>query len=298
MPGDLGRPILAHQRSLAEDEPAIGTPPPAPDPAAAAEAERQRLAAAREAARASGVLVQLQGRRQAAPETQQEVEERPAPGTAVVAVPGAEGPRTGGPGQAGPLPDQGGGAPSGRTLSAGTVIPASLITGLDSDLPGTVLAQVTEHVRDTASGRTVLIPQGARLIGRYDSAVAFGQRRALLVWRRIVFPDGSSVALDDLPASDASGHAGIADTVDTHTWQLVKGIALSTLLGVGTELGLGRGESELVRAVREATQQNAARAGDQLVARHLEVRPTIRVRPGWPVRAVLHEDLVLAPWKG
>ncbi len=184
------------------------------------------------------------------------------------------------------------------TLSAGTIIPASLITGLNSDLPGVVIAQVTENVRDSAAGRTILIPQGAKLIGSYDSRASYGQRRALLVWNRIVFPDGSSVGLDKMPAADAAGYSGLSDGVNSHTWQLVKGIVLSTILGVGTELSLGSSESDLVRAVRESAQQNAADAGQQLTARNLDIRPTITVRPGWPVRVIVNEDLVLQPWTG
>jgi type IV secretion system protein TrbI len=186
-------------------------------------------------------------------------------------------------------------APSAWTLSAGTIIPASLITGLDSDFPGTVLAQVSENVRDSATGRTILIPQGARLIGRYDSVVAYGQRRALVVWTRIVFPDGASVELDNMPATDAAGYAGLEDRIDSHTWQLLKGIGLSTLLGVSTQLSLGGG-GDLVRAIRESTQQNGARAGDQITSRNLDVQPTITVRPGWPVRVLVNKDLVLQPW--
>lgn len=144
----------------------------------------------------------------------------------------------------------------------------------------------------------MLIPQGARLIGSYDNVVAFGQRRALLVWQRIVFPDGASMRLDNMPATDSAGFAGVEDQVDFHTWRLLKGIALSTLMGVGTELSLGSGESDLVRAIRESTQQNAARAGDQITSRNLDVQPTITVRPGWPVRAVVNRDLVLRPWRG
>jgi type IV secretion system protein VirB10 len=183
-------------------------------------------------------------------------------------------------------------------LSAGTVIPASLITGLTSDLPGMVLAQVTENVSDSATGRTVLIPQGSRLIGSYDNVVAFGQSRALLVWQRIILPDGTSISLDNMPATDLSGYVGVKDRVDFHTWRLLKGIALSTLLGVGSELSLGSAESDLVRAVRESTQQNASRAGDRITARNLDVQPTLTVRPGWPVRGVVHKDLVLRPWRG
>jgi type IV secretion system protein TrbI len=190
------------------------------------------------------------------------------------------------------------GAPSPWTLSAGTIIPASLVTGLNSDLPGTVIAQVTENVRDSATGRSVLVPQGARLIGMYDSVVAYGQRRALVVWKRIVFPDGSSVGLDNMPATDSSGYSGVRDGVDSHTWQLIKGVALSTLLGVRSQLSLGSSESDLVRAIRESTQQNAANAGNQITSRNLDVQPTITIRPGWPVRVLVNKDLVLQPWRG
>jgi type IV secretion system protein TrbI len=304
LPGDLGRPILEHQRSLAEPVPPAGTPPSEPDPArAAAEAERQRLAAAREAARSSGVIVQLQGGGRPAPEARTQPGSPPPAAPAAPALGSAtvgEAPRIA-PSRAdaddtNPHPLRP--APSPWTLSAGTIIPASLITGLNSDLPGTVFAQVTENVRDSATGRTVLIPQGSRLIGSYDSVVAFGQRRALLVWQRIVLPDGSSVRLDNVPATDASGYAGVSDQVDFHTWRLLTGIALSTLLGVGTELSFGSAESDLVRAVRESTQQNAARTGDQITSRNLDVQPTITVRPGWPLRAIIHKDLVLRPWRG
>lgn len=309
LPGDLGRPILEHQRRLEEERAAAvpGAAPPQTDPAqAAAEAERQRLLAAREAARNSGVVVQLSGRSGDIP-----APASPPAGAAQetlnMAVPGA-GEGEGDPGrrraefgrsEAGESnPHALREAPSPWTLSAGTIIPASLVTGLNSDLPGTVIAQVTENVRDSATGRTVLVPQGARLIGSYDSSVAFGQRRALLVWQRIVFPDGSSIRLDNAPATDAGGYSGVEDAVDFHTWRLLTSVALSTLLGVGTELSFGSTESDLLRAVRESTQQNAARAGDRITSRNLDVQPTLTVRPGWPLRAVIHKDLVLTPWRG
>ena len=188
-------------------------------------------------------------------------------------------------------------AASPYMLSAGSVIAASLITGLRSDLPGLVTAQVTENVFDSATGRILLVPQGARLVGSYDSVVAFGQRRALVVWQRIILPDGSSLRLDNVPATDTAGYAGLADKVDVHTWSLLKGVALSTLLGVGAELQFS-GESDLVQALRQSTQQSVAHAGDQLTSKTLNVQPTITVRPGTPVRLVVHKDLVLAPWRG
>ncbi|PQA89229.1 TrbI/VirB10 family protein [Hyphococcus luteus] len=181
-------------------------------------------------------------------------------------------------------------------VMAGTVIPASLITGVNSDLPGTVIAQVTQNVRDTVTGQYVLIPQGSRLIGRYDSVIAFGQSRALLVWTRIVYPDGGSIVIDNMPASDVAGYAGLSDKVDFHTFRLLKGIILSTLLGVGTELSFDDSESDLVAALRESTQNSANQAGQRIVERNLDIQPTIKIRPGWPLRVIVHKDLVLRPY--
>ena len=307
LPGDLGRPILNRQREMATAIPADPAADAAARAAQQAETERQRIAAERKAARESGVMLQLAG-------TRAEVVPAGPP------VGASEGP-TAQTAPAAPDPDrdlngqQRKNALIGRansddninphalaapvspwTLHAGSVIAASLITGLNSDLPGLVTAQVTENVRDSVTGRTVLIPQGSRLIGRYDSVVAFGQSRALLVWQRIILPDGGSIRIDNVPATDTAGHAGLADRVDRHTWQLLKGVALSTLLGVGTELSF-TGESDLVEAIRESAQRSGARAGDQLVGRNLDIQPTIRVRPGWPLRVVVHKDIVLRPWR-
>jgi type IV secretion system protein VirB10 len=303
LPGDLGRPILEHRRGI-EAAPAAAGPDDraweAEQARTAAEAEREGLAEARRAARMSPVLVQLGTN--ASPGLSAGAD---AAAAAEPAAPSAIPPlqqrkidfaRPAGDGDVNPHPLTA--APSPWTLAAGTLIPASLITGLDSDLPGTVLAQVTGDVRDSATGRTILIPRGARLVGSYDSVVAYGQRRALLVWTRIVMPNGSSVRLDNMPATDTSGYAGLEDKVDSHSWQLLKGVLLSTLLGVGTQLSLGTGESDLVRAIRESAQQNAAHAGGQITAHSLDVQPTIKVRPGWPVRVIVNKDLVLEPWRG
>jgi type IV secretion system protein VirB10 len=187
-------------------------------------------------------------------------------------------------------------------LMAGTVIAASLVTGLNSDLPGFVIAQVTENIFDSVSGRFLLLPQGSRLIGKYDNVVAFGQERALVIWQRIILPDGSSVVIDSLPATDTGGYAGLADQVDLHTWQLLKGVALATVLGVGSELvfgGLGdSGDSDLIRALQLSTQSTTNRAGQRLIERHLNVQPTITVRPGWPLRVIVHKDIILRPYRG
>lgn len=304
LPGDLGRAILDHDRSLldpaptSQDRNAYQQSPAQ----SAAELDRERAEAAQMSARTAGLMVQLESndmRGSSALTGASEASSQPAL-LAQAAVPASqehkiEFTRA----EEGSLgARQIDAAPSRWLLSAGTVIPASLITGLNSDLPGMVIAQVTENVRDSATGQWILVPQGARLIGKYDSVVAYGQRRALVIWSRIVFPDGSSIELDHMPATDASGYSGVSDKVDSHGWQLLKGIGMSTLLGVGTQLGFGGSGSDLVRAIRESAQENAARAGDQITSRNLEVQPTIKVRPGWPIRALINKDLVLRPWQG
>jgi type IV secretion system protein VirB10 len=160
-----------------------------------------------------------------------------------------------------------------------------------------VVAQITQNVFDTITGQTLLIPQGSRLIGTYDSVVAFGQSRALVVWQRIIMPDGSSIQIDNLPATDTNGYAGLKDQVDYHTWALLKGVGLSTLLGVGSELTL-TGRSDLVSAIRLSTEDSLNQVGQQLTQKNLNLQPTIKVHPGWPLRVIVHKDLVLRPYRG
>src|SRR6202012_2272032 len=124
-------------------------------------------------------------------------------------------------------------------VQAGTVIPAALITGVRSDLPGQITAQVTENVYDSPTGRARLIPQGARLVGAYDSQVAFGQSRVLLVWTRLIMPNGRSIVLGRPQGTDQGGYSGREDEVDNHWLELAKAAMLSTVLGVGAELGAG-----------------------------------------------------------
>lgn len=182
------------------------------------------------------------------------------------------------------------------TLMAGTIIPASLLTGLNSDLPGFVIGQVTENVYDTVTGRYLLVPQGTRIIGKYDSVVAFGQKRALIVWQRIIRPDGSSIVIENLPATDEGGYAGLEDGVDFHTWQILKGVGLATLLGVGTELSVGSSQNDLVSAIRQSAFQNVDRASQNVVQRMLDIQPTLTIRPGFPLRIIVHKDIILTPY--
>jgi type IV secretion system protein TrbI len=185
-------------------------------------------------------------------------------------------------------------------LMAGTIIPAALVTGINSDLPGQVIATVTEQVFDTATGRHLLIPQGSRLFGQYDSQVAFGQRRVLLVWMRLVLPDASSITLDRLPGVDPSGYAGLEDDVDWHWKQLLAGAAVSTLIGIGAELAApdrSNGQSQVIVATRQSVQDSVNQVGQELTRRGLNVQPTLTIRPGFPVRVIVNKDLVLRPYQ-
>ncbi|RUU06471.1 TrbI/VirB10 family protein [Mesorhizobium sp. USDA-HM6] len=305
LPGDLGRPILEHQRQLGIA------------PGQDVSAEQQRLAQQAIEARESQVLFRLETRlRETAAARNGQEARSPFDGTppqsdaarAPASIAPADGDQNN---QQRKLDFLSQRSTSGiynphalqtpaspYQLMAGSVIAASLITGINSDLPGLVVAQVTENVHDTVNDSILLIPQGSRLIGAYDSVVAFGQKRALLVWQRIVLPDGSSIEIDNLPATDTAGYAGLEDKVDFHTWQLIKGVALATLLGVGTELSLGDNESDLVKAIRESAQQNVSRAGQRITEKNLNIQPTIVVRPGWPLRVIVHKDIVLRPYAG
>ena len=182
-------------------------------------------------------------------------------------------------------------------LFAGTVIPASLITGINSDLPGLAIAQVAQDLWDL-SGSVLLVPQGSRLLGKVDSVVAFGQGRALVVWQRIVMPNGTSIEIDNTPATDTEGYASLEDEVDYHTWRLIKGVALSTLLGLGAQLSVNNSNDDLLTALRESAQDSANQAGQKITQRTLNLQPTITVRPGFPLRLVLSKDLLLQPYRG
>lgn len=302
LPGDLGKPILdAQQRGDIAELPPIGAQPPTappPDPAvAAAEAARQRAEQEREAARGSRLF--FGGGTPSGPGAGLPV--LPASGAAPAASPGAAPQSEADRSQAflerasdrrTVSTERLTGLASPEILQAGSVIPAALITGIRSDLPGLVTAQVTQNVYDSPTGRILLIPQGSRLIGDYDADVAFGQSRVLLTWNRLILPDGRSIVLERQPASDTQGFAGLQDGTDYHWGGVLKAALVSTLLGVGSELGSGS-DDNITRALRRGSQDSVNRAGEQIVSRELQVRPTITIRPGYPVRVLVTRDLVL-----
>uniref|UniRef100_B0T9F9 Conjugation TrbI family protein n=1 Tax=Caulobacter sp. (strain K31) TaxID=366602 RepID=B0T9F9_CAUSK len=184
-------------------------------------------------------------------------------------------------------------------VKAGSVIAAALVTGLNSDLPGMVVAQVTQPVFDHATGRVMLIPQGARLIGKYDSQVGYGQDRVLLVWTRLIYPSGRSVDLGAMTGADVTGAGGLSDRTDTHLPVLARAIGLSTLISIGgaaAQNSVARGSDNLVlQDGAGGIASQASQTGQRLVERDLQRNPTLRIRPGFPVRVMVDKDLILPP---
>jgi type IV secretion system protein VirB10 len=292
LPGDLGRPMV--NAGIAA--------PGMPQPTAGPSLEQQRIAQEQEAARTSNLFATIN------------------PGqTAAAVMPAAADLPGGGPNPAGSPTvssqddklaflngnvdrqtvslDRVEAPASADILQAGSVIAAALLTGLRSDLPGQFTAQVTENVYDSPTGQILLIPQGARLVGEYDAQVVFGQSRALLVWTRLIMPNGRSIVLERQPGADPEGYAGLEDQVDNHWGMLFKAAILSTLLSVGSEAGTSDTENSLAQAIRQGASQSFSQVGEQVVGRSLNVQPTITIRPGFPVRVVVTHDLVLEPYQ-
>jgi type IV secretory pathway VirB10-like protein len=299
LPGDLGRPILGAQNR--------GQPLPSqPNPGLSAEEQRrlQEIETARVSRLFSGA-----GNR---PVTST------GPGAATIAPPPA--PDLTGLGLAPPpatpsaqdrqlaflnavadrrtvAPDRVAAPASPYILQAGNVIAAALITGIHSDLPGQITAQVTENIYDSPTGRILLVPQGTRVIGEYNNSVQFGQSRVLLVWNRLILPNGRSIVLERQPGADVEGYAGLQDGVDYHWWDLAKAAGLSTLLSIGAELATND-DDRLIQAIRNGGQDTINDAGQQIVRRQLNIAPTLTIRPGFPVRVIVTRDLVLEPYGG
>lgn len=294
LPGDLGRPIVN-----------AGAPAPGmPTLAAGPGPEQQRIAQEQEAARTSHLFATTNVGQIATATS-------PALATAQAAAASLTGGSNDPASQDHKLaflngnvdrrtvsPDRVQALASPYVLQAGTVIPAALLTGLRSDLPGQVTAQVTEDVYDSPTGRILLIPQGARLVGQYDAQIAFGQSRALLVWNRLIMPNGRSIILERQPGADPEGYAGLEDQVDNHWGTLFKAAVLSTLLSVGANAGIGYNDSFLLQGLGLGASQSFSQIGEQVVGRSLNVQPTITVRPGFPVRVMVTHDLVLEPYRG
>ena len=304
LPGDLGRPILNAQESgKSVPTPAIAMPNPS------VSQEEQRRLQETESARTARLFASTETR----PANNGDASPSPAataPQTDLAGLGLAPQPSTPTaqdrqlaflnqtPDKRTVSPDRVAAPASANVLQAGAVIAAALITGIRSDLPGQITAQVTENIYDGPTGKILLIPQGTRVVGQYDNGVGFGQRRVLLVWNRLIFPNGRSIVLERQPGADVEGYAGLEDGVDYHWGELFKAAALSTILSVGAEAGSSSQQSDIVRALRQGASDSVSQTGQQIVQRQLNIAPTLAIRPGFPVRVIVTRDLVLEPYGG
>lgn len=182
-------------------------------------------------------------------------------------------------------------------LKRGSVIPATLITGLNSDLPGRITAQVSQNVYDSATGHRLLIPQGTKLFGRYDSKVSFGQERVLVVWTDLIFPNGSTLQIGGMAGTDAEGYGGFSDKVDRHLLRTFGSAALIALIGTGIDMSLPESSTRATQdTASDAARRNFAetfgRVAEQTISKNLNVQPTIRIRPGYKFNLLADQDII------
>lgn len=187
-------------------------------------------------------------------------------------------------------------------LKAGSIIPAVMISGINSDLPGQIIAQVSQHVYDTATGWYLLIPQGSRLVGQYDSHVSYGQSRVLVVWRRIVFPDASTLELGSMPGADQAGYSGFHDKVNNHYWRIFGQALLVSFITAGVQLSQPDRGSLIEPIGREQEVagvfgRQAGQLGSQIAGRNLAVQPTLEIRPGLRFTVLVNKDVILEPYE-
>ena len=185
-------------------------------------------------------------------------------------------------------------------LKTGAVVPGIMVTGINSDLPGNIIAQVSQNVFDSATGNHLLLPQGAKLFGVYDSRVIYGQERVLVAWNRVVFPDGSAITLGAMPGSDESGYAGYTDKVDNHYFRIFGSAILMSMISGGMAYSMdsldnSSSDSDKPTLQNEMGSALAAQLGQatlQLLQKNLNIKPTLEIRPGYQFNVIVTKDLV------
>ena len=182
-------------------------------------------------------------------------------------------------------------------LNVGTIIPATLISGINSDLAGQVIASVSQNVYDSRSGTHLLIPQGSRLYGIYNSDIAYGQSRVLLAWSRINFPDGTTLNLDNMGGMDTQGYAGFEDEVDNHYWKIFGNALLLGMISGGAQAGVSNNsDSDTPSAIADGVTQQFAQTGSSLIQKNLDVQPRIEIRNGYRFNVMVNKDVQLSPY--
>ncbi len=180
-------------------------------------------------------------------------------------------------------------------IKAGSYIPAALITGINSDLPGSVNAQVMENVYDTVTGNYLLIPQGAKLVGEYNSSLTFGQKRVQVVWNRIIFPDGTSIDLEKMQGVDIAGFSGFQDKVDNHYLRIYGNAVLLSLMGAGYDILNQKAQqsTDPREIVAASVGQKLADVSGQTLQKNMDVQPTLIIDPGYKFKIIVMKDMVL-----
>lgn len=183
-------------------------------------------------------------------------------------------------------------------LKRGSVIPATLISGINSDLPGRITAQVSQNVFDSATGHRLLIPQGTKLFGRYDSKVSFGQSRVLVVWTDIIFPNGSTLQIGGMAGTDAQGYSGFRDKVDRNWLQTFGAAILVAMIGTGIDMAIPQNQNAYgeTNTAEDAARRNFAetfgRVADRTIQKNMDVQPTLEIRPGYKFNVLVDQDIV------
>ncbi len=186
-------------------------------------------------------------------------------------------------------------------VKEGTIIPSVMIGGINSDLPGEIIAQVSHSVYDTATGQYLLIPQGTRIVGAYDHQVVNGQSRVLVIWKRLIYPDATSLTLEGMSGTDAAGYAGFKDKTNTHFWPTFRNALMLSALTAGVQLSQPRSQKgdysySSPQIASAALGQEMNQIGMQTVARDLNRRPTLIIRPGYVFNVMVNKDVILPPW--
>lgn len=184
-------------------------------------------------------------------------------------------------------------------VKAGWIIPATMEHGINSDLPGKITARVSQNVWDSATGHFLMIPQGAQLIGTYDNQVAYGQNRLLVVWRRIIYPDGSSIDLEGMGGVDESGYSGYHDQVNNHYGRIFGFGVLTSLLSTAFQLTqnnkqVAGGEPTQSQIAGTTVSQQLTKLGIELTRKNLQIQPTIEIRPGYQFNVRVDKDLIFS----
>lgn len=185
-------------------------------------------------------------------------------------------------------------------LMAGALLPGVMLTGINSDLPGQILGQISQGVYDSKTGAYLLLPQGTKVIGEYDSRITYGQDRVLIVWTRLLLPNGKSISLEGMPGVDLSGYAGLHEKVNNHYFRLITGVVLGSILGAGAQVAQGSNHTvdpSFGQLAVEGVAQNINEAGQQITRKNLNIQPTLEISPGQRFNIFVTKDLILEPYK-